>query len=73
MDMWEYAKKLKNLRGKYVCPWKIEKLKKTEKCVSIIRFMLITETWPQGNSHISINNDNDDDHSHRLHYRLYKV
>lgn len=44
MDMWEYAKKLKNLRGKYVCPWKIEKLKKTEKCVSIIRFMLITET-----------------------------
>lgn len=46
MDMWEYAKKLKNLRGKYVCPWKIEKLKKKLKnvCVSIIRFMLITET-----------------------------
>lgn len=50
MDMWEYAKKLKNLRGKYVCPWKIEKLKKTEKCMCFyqlalhIRFMLITET-----------------------------
>lgn len=33
MDMWEYAKKLKNLRRKYVCPWKIETLKKTEKCM----------------------------------------